>query len=126
MNMRAGGEKILADPVVFGGSVYFTSYMPAAGTDYCNQSGTAWLYTLNYTTGAGTGSFGSGSGTGSIMQQLSGSGIASSPTISMAMGPGGVIGLYVTTSTGGTQFVGQLPGPSSRTNMLYWRDQRIQ
>lgn len=51
--LAGGGEKILADPTVFGGVVYFTTYTPASGNNPCEQGGTASLYGVNYNTGAG-------------------------------------------------------------------------
>ncbi len=53
INMTGQGEKILADPAVFGGVVYFTTYTPPTGNDPCAQGGTAKLYGVDYTTGAG-------------------------------------------------------------------------
>jgi hypothetical protein len=53
INMAGQGEKILAEPTVFGGVVYFTTFTPAVGNDPCSQGGTGKLYGINYTTGAG-------------------------------------------------------------------------
>jgi Tfp pilus tip-associated adhesin PilY1 len=47
------GEKILADPTIFEGNVYFTTYKPPSGNDLCQQGGEARLYIVNYITGAG-------------------------------------------------------------------------
>jgi type IV pilus assembly protein PilY1 len=204
------GEKVMADPTVFGGYVYFTTYTPSEGTDACNQSGTAKLYGINYRTAAG-GVPGATSGT-LARSIVIGSGIPSAPVISFkpgtaasaaesaeaaasaagasasaaaaagaaaaaaassggsgsavsaaavsaasaagasdsaaaaagaaaaaALSGGANPDLYVTTSgTGGgitgttvtsasTQRVNfNPPSPASRTNMLYWRDRRIQ
>jgi Tfp pilus tip-associated adhesin PilY1 len=130
------GEKVLADPTVFGDIVYFTTYTPSAGTDACNQSGDAKLYGINYTTAAGA--IPDASNT-LVRGRIIGSGIPSAPVISMKPGSNPVPDLYVTTSgTGGgitgttvtsasTQRVNfDPPGSASRTNMLYWRDRRIQ
>jgi Tfp pilus tip-associated adhesin PilY1 len=132
------GEKVLADPTVFGGVVYFTTYTPSAGTDACNQSGTAKLYGINYTTAAGIIPTVPGSSTLARSKDI-GSGIPSAPVISMKPGSNTSPDLYVTTSgTGGgvtgttvtsasTQRVNfDPPSTASRTNMLYWRDNRIQ
>jgi Tfp pilus tip-associated adhesin PilY1 len=125
------GEKVMADATAFGGVVYFTTYTPSAGTDACNQSGEARLYGIYYTTGGGAMPDG--------RSMIIGSGIPSAPVISMK--PGGDVApdLYVTTSgTGGgvtgttvtsasTQRVNfDPPSSASRTNMLYWKDRRIQ
>jgi len=118
------GEKILADPTVFGGVVYFTTYTPAYANDPCEQGGAATLYAVNYTTGGGA--LPSGARSMDI-----GSGIPSAPVISLPP-DSGPPDLYVTTSGGGgasasTQRVNITPaGALNRTNMLYWRDTRIQ
>ena len=125
VQLAGGGEKILADPTVFGGVVYFTTYTPASGNNPCEQGGTASLYGVNYNTGAGALSEGARSMT-------IGSGIPSAPVISLKPGSSATPDLYVTTSGGGgtsasTQRVNINPvGVSNRTNMLYWRDRRLQ
>lgn len=124
LNIASGGEKILADPTVFGGVVYFTTFKPATGNDPCEQGGEAKLYGLNYTTGAGI-------FTDSARSMVIGSGIPTAPVISLPPGTGQP-DLYVTTSGGGgtsasTQRVDITPpGSTNRTNMLYWKDMRIQ
>lgn len=125
INLAGGGEKILADPTVFGGVVYFTAYTPANSSDPCDQSGSAYLYAINYTTGGGALS-------GGARTKYLGTGIPSAPVMSLKPGGSVTPDLYVTTSGGGgssasTQRVDITPaGVSNRTNMLYWRDQRIQ
>jgi type IV pilus assembly protein PilY1 len=130
------GEKILADSTVFGGLVYFTTYTPSAGTDACNQSGTAKLYGINYTTAAG----GIPDASGTLARSMViGSGIPSAPVISMKPGTDPSPDLYVTTSGTGGGVTGTTvtsastnkipfvpPSSASRTNMLFWRDRRIQ
>jgi len=130
IQLAGGGQKVLADPTVFGGVVYFTTYTPQTGNDPCEQGGTATLYGVNYTTGGGAIPQSDGS-TG--RSKTIGSGIASAPVISMKpTGGGNTPDLYVTTSGGGgtsasTQRVDMdPPGVSNRTNMLYWRDMRLQ
>jgi Tfp pilus tip-associated adhesin PilY1 len=122
------GQKILADPAIFGGVAYFTSFTPGDPNDPCEQSGTAALHGLYFTTG--TGVFG-----GTTPRQMSiGSGIASAPIVSLRPtgGTGALADLYVTVSGGGlssasTQKVNFTPpGSSNRTNMIYWKDRRIQ
>jgi len=124
LNLAGGGEKILADPTVFGGVVYFTSYTPPSGSDPCAQGGTATLNAINFATGAGALPNGDRSMT-------IGTGIPTSPVISLPPGSGAP-DLYVTTSGGGgtsasTQKVNITPpGAVNRTNLLYWKDMRIQ
>ena len=126
INMTGQGEKILSDPTVFGGVVYFTTYTPPIGNDPCAQGGTAKLYGVDYTTGAGELST-----TGDRSISI-GTGISSAPIISLGPGNTTTPDLYVTTSGGGgvgasTQRVNFAP-PSlaNRNNLLYWRDLRVQ
>jgi type IV pilus assembly protein PilY1 len=125
MNLAGSGQKILADPTVFGGVVYFTTYDPGSGGDPCNQGGEASIFAIRYTSGAGA--FPGGSRSMSL-----GTGIASAPVVSMGPGSTSPADLYVTVSggggAGGSTFRLNFspPGLSNRTNMLYWRDQRIQ
>ena len=119
------GEKVLAEPALFGGVAYFTSYIPSTGSDVCKQeAGTARLYALGYLTAA--------SATGTDSRSVSiGSGIPTAPMISIRPGGTGT-DLFVTVSTGvnwtGTRTVNpQIPMPSlsNRANILHWRDRRL-
>ncbi|TRZ75638.1 MAG: hypothetical protein D4R93_04625, partial [Deltaproteobacteria bacterium] len=130
IQLAGGGQKILADPTVFGGVVYYTSYTPPSGSNPCEQGGTSRLNGVNYATGGGAIPQPDGTKVRSIDI---GSGIASAPVISMKPpGGGNTPDLYITTSGGGgssasTQRVPfDPPGVSNRTNMLFWRDRRIQ
>ncbi len=122
--LTGSGQKILADPTIFGGVVYFTSYTPPSGNDPCEQGGTASLNALKYTTGGGA-------LPGDARSMTIGTGIPTAPIISLPPGSGSP-DLYVTTSGGGgtaasTQRVNITPaGAANRTNMLYWKDMRIQ
>lgn len=126
INFAGSGEKMLAEPTVFGGSVYFTTYTPPSGSGVCTQGGTGRLYGVNYTTGAGT-----IDAVGSRTKTL-GTGIPSAPIVSIKPDGTGA-DLYVTNSGGAgldTQTT-KVPGvsptfPSNKSNMLYWRDRRIQ
>jgi len=125
INLPGTGEKMLADPTVFGGVVYFTTYTPPTGGDMCMQGGTASLYAINYT--SGNGAFG-----GSARSMSLGAGIASSPMISMKPGGSTIGDIYVTLS-GGSGIAAQTmrvnfnpPGLSNRVNMFNWKDRRIQ
>ena len=44
INIAGSGEKILSDATVFGGVVYFTTYVPPSGADPCSQAGEAKLW----------------------------------------------------------------------------------
>ena len=127
INLAGQGEKMLADPTVFGGLVYFTTFTPPTGNDPCEQGGTASLYGLNYKNGAGALPT-----TDSPRSMSIGAGIASAPIISLKPAGGTTPDLYVTTSGGGgvgsqTQRVDiNPPGLANRTNMLFWKDKRIE
>jgi Tfp pilus tip-associated adhesin PilY1 len=151
ISLVSGGEKMLSDPTVFGGMVLFTSYIPYTGTNPCATAGTAYLYAVamqkvfvpgaTYNTGAGL----LGSGARSV---LLGSGVASAPTIAQSS-PGTTSSLFVSVS-GGEGIVGttattlaavtktkadfdstsglikRLAGTGVSTQILHWRDGRIQ
>ena len=53
INLTGQGEKVLADLAVFGGVLYVTTFTPQSSTDPCDRGGTAKLYGVNFTTGAG-------------------------------------------------------------------------
>ncbi len=125
INLSGSGEKILADPTVFGGVAYFTSYVPASGNNPCDQGGASYLYAINMVTGGPV--FSSGSRSMSV-----GSGISSAPIISMRPGGSSMSDLYVTVSGGSgtsantTRINFNPPGVSNRTNILYWKDKRLE
>jgi type IV pilus assembly protein PilY1 len=129
------GEKMLAEPTVFGGIVYFTTYTPPNADDPCEQGGTATLYGLKYITAAGAliESGGSGKPPGGPVRTIDiGIGIPTAPVISFK--PRGVLppDLYVTVSGGGgqdesTKRLNFDPTTlSNRTNILTWKDRRLQ
>jgi Tfp pilus tip-associated adhesin PilY1 len=125
IQLAGGGQKILAEPTVFGGVVYFTTYTPSTGSDPCEQSGTASLYAVKYATGTGALA-------GNARSMGVGAGIPSAPVLSLKPGAGGTADLYVTVSGGGSTGASTSrvnmnpPGVSNRTNMLYWLDKRLQ
>lgn len=118
-----GREKALSDIVVFGGVVYFTTYIPSEGGSACDQAGTSKFYAINYETCDGA--LANGARSISI-----GVGIASGPVVTI--GPDGkTVTLYVTLSGGAGLSGGTIipPGlsflPSPSANMLYWKDRRV-
>jgi hypothetical protein len=125
INLTGTGEKCLSDPSIFGGQVYFTTYTPASGaSDPCSQAGTAKIYAVNYVSGAG-------SLTGGSRSMTLGVGIPTAPVLSM--NPySSTPDLYVTVSGGAgigsnTQKANISPPTiASRTNILHWRDRRMQ
>jgi Tfp pilus tip-associated adhesin PilY1 len=135
INLPGTGEKVLAEPTVFGGILYFTTYTPPSSGDPCSQAGTATLYGLQYVTGAGflidAGGSGGSSG-GPIRTMRIGTGIPTAPVLSFK--PGGFLppDLYVTVSGGGGSDESTMrvnvnpPTLSQRTNLLTWKDRRLQ
>jgi type IV pilus assembly protein PilY1 len=126
MNLAGAGEKVLGEAVVFGGQVYFTTYTPGGSgvTDPCNAAGIAKLYSVSYISGAG-------SLTGNARSITLGVGIPTAPTLSLnPFSP--TPDLYVTVSggsgTGATTIKAPVNpgGTSNRTNILHWRDRRLQ
>lgn len=118
------GEKALANPTVFNGVLYFTTYLPPGGTDPCAQGGTASLYALMYMTGGGAIPT-----TGDRKITLAGGGIPSAPIISLRPDTG-VPDIYATTSGAGmtAASTAKVPINLSRpgASMIYWRDMRVQ
>jgi Tfp pilus tip-associated adhesin PilY1 len=142
INLAGSGEKILSEPAIFGGVVYFSTYTPPSGGDPCAQAGTANLYGVNYTTGAGVLPVldGSGNPTGTTTRSMTaGVGIPSAPILSLkpvGSYSGGSSNspadLYMTVSGGAGQNVSttridfEPPTLANRTNLLYWKDRRLE
>ena len=125
IQIPGNGEKILSEPIVFGGVVYFTTFTPASGSNPCEQGGSGKLYGINYLTGGG-GLSGGVRSTGSL-----GAGIPSSPIITINPSTGQP-DLYVTMSGGGGVDSGivkpsavSMNLPSNKSKMLFWKDQRV-
>ena len=144
VTLAGSGEKILADPAFFGGVVYFTTFTPDQSGNPCTLAGTGKLYGIAlmlvkadqsiYQAGGGVmtpppipGVPGSGN-----RSMVVGSGIPTAPVISFK--PSGALppDIYVTTSGGaGMDAVTARvnfnpPAFSSRTNILSWKDRRVQ
>jgi len=116
------GEKMISDPTVFGGQVYFATYVPDQGTGTaCGLAGDAFLYKFDYVC------------PNTAAEQIVtwvGHGIGSSVLISYRPGYSGA-DTYITASGGaGTGSVTQTMGPaqisSSFNNLLFWKDKRVQ
>jgi hypothetical protein len=118
------GEKVLANPTVFGGVAYFTTYTPESeGGDPCEQAGTARLYGISCLDGAG-------SFTGGERSTYLGKGISSAPLVSAGSeaGKGAMFGgVSGGSNTDGTPWKGPstLKWPENRTHLLHWRDARM-
>ncbi|HAJ27824.1 MAG TPA: hypothetical protein DCG53_11385, partial [Syntrophus sp. (in: bacteria)] len=116
------GEKMISDPTVFGGTVFFSTHVPhQGGSSACGESGDAFLYGINYTCGGGA------LDSSSSRTKY----IGSAPVISMRPGGAGTTDIYATASGGAgtsalTQKLGNAPTTASMTNILYWKDRRMQ
>jgi type IV pilus assembly protein PilY1 len=135
--LPGGGEKVLDDSTILGGVAYFTTYTPVASSNPCAGAGTGKLYGIDYKTSAGV-LVPSGGGGGTPTRSITlGVGIPTGPVVSFK--PGGALpaDIYVTQSGGTLSSGGSTPVTTqrvdfdpptvtNRTNMLYWRDLRIQ
>ncbi len=119
LNLATGGEKVLYDPTVYGGVIYFTTYLPDQSGDPCSQAGTSNLWGINYLTGAGM--IPTGTSGGTARSKYIGTGMASGVIISQSAT--GVASLIY--EIGGVIGSTTVPSTSSRTNILYWRDSRV-
>ena len=123
INLTGSGQKILAEPTVFQGILYFTTFNPANANDPCEQGGEASLWAVDYKSGAGK-------FTSNARSTAIGSGIPSAPVVSL--NPYGGTNIYASTSegTGDAAHTKNIAPPSSdnfnRGNLLYWRDMRVQ
>ncbi|MGD0624352.1 MAG: PilC/PilY family type IV pilus protein [Thermodesulfobacteriota bacterium] len=149
------GEKSLGDPTVFGGIVLFTTYTPdTSDTNLCSRVGSSKLYAIammrltisgiTYAAGAGVLTSGSaGTTTGgakSASLATLGGGMAKSPIVSQNPLPGMPTDIYLTLSGGGSQSTGiittaqlgssplndLLNTTGTSTQLLHWKDGRIQ
>ena len=122
--LNGTGEKILADPTLYSGIVYFTTFVPSSDS-YCS-AGESYLYAVDYITGAAEYTSGTTTLSGGRAIDI-GSGVASTVTVSVY---GGKTYLYVSTSecSGGSctkNVTAPTNAGSTSTNLLYWRDKRL-
>jgi len=136
MNLAGQSEKVLAAPWAFNNVLYFTSFLPKGSSDdsTCTKTGSSLLYAISIDTGGST--LGCTAGQGLIDSEGTrsttiGTGIASGGTISY--GPGASTpNIFVTISGAGGQEGGTLmsdfipPSPATRTNLIYWKDRRLE
>jgi type IV pilus assembly protein PilY1 len=155
INFRADGEKSLSEALIYGGVVYFTTYVPTSSSETasCNQQGHALLYGINFTTAAPALNGGAAS------SMVIGTGIPSAPVVSMRPGGVSAADLYITVSSGfspgdygGVEGVdtdrrkGGIPaggvctgadcknsgkafsplGLANKNNVLFWKDRRLE
>ena len=136
-------EKVLAEPTIFGGRLFFTTYIPSPQSDTsdpCSAPGSTNVYNLDYITAKG---YWPG---GEKFQTLTGTGVSSGVVVSV--GPDGTSKILISTSvagsgsnSGGTDPDGTpTPQPDDdhfeeledanlstdqRGSMIYWHDRRI-
>jgi len=127
-NASHAGEKVLSDPVVFNGAVYFTTYA-ATSSNPCTSGGTSRLYGLGYQTGGAAMTPVGGetpvSGNTMVSRHVYTTlGVASSPTLSI--NPSGVSSIFVGFSgvAGGTGSVKeiQVQSPTKYKNIKSWKE----
>lgn len=123
-------EKMSTDPLIFAGITFFSTFTPTSSSNSCQSGGTPQLYGLNYMTGGGA------LAGGAISMSLgNGNGMPSAPNISLNPTPANAAtaaDIYVTVSgNGSTQTLTKMvnfnpPMPANRSNVLYWKDRRVQ
>ncbi len=135
INITGLGEKILAEPTIFNGVAYFSTYTPPSGSNPCEQAGTAQLYGVNFVTGAAALQPTDGGGGATVRSMTVGAGIPSAPVLSIK--PPDDTGdrkpdIYMTVSGGGAsgastqKIANNTPTLPRNTNLLYWKDRRLQ
>ncbi len=131
VQLLGAGEKVMSEPIVFGGGVYFTTFMPTTSANPCDLGGTGKLYGLNYLTAAGT-------LTNNATNFTLGTGIPTSPIVSLRP-DGTAADMYITISGGGgidaktfrikddgsADSIKTLYFPKG-SKIRYWRDRRVQ
>jgi len=133
INLAGQSEQVLAEPVAFGNVLYVTSFVPASGSSAsCTKTGTAKLYALNIGNTSSGCTIGTGALSNGDRSMVIGVGIASGALMSFKPGSTLPVDIIFTTSGAGNQAAttGRAPFDpptlSNRTNMIYWKDKRIQ
>lgn len=124
IQFTGGGEKVLADPTVFRGVVYFTTYVPTQSvSSICDKVGEAKLFAIDFTTGKGKFD-------GDNQSETIGKGLSTNVIVSL--NPYGGTDIYASTSTVGNEgesHTKKLETPAianlNRTNMFFWQDKRV-
>lgn len=136
--LPTSGERALSSPTILGGTVFFTTFVPA--TDVCVAAGSGSLYALYYLTGTpynssiiGTSTSGGSTmigrsialGTGMPSQmavQVGSQGSGTSGTSGSGSGCAGRVTGYIQASTGVLGQVCGKPALSVYSRMVSWRD----
>jgi hypothetical protein len=122
------GEKVLSDPVVFNGNVFFTTYTPTT-TNVCTGGGVSRLYGLQYQTAGAAMAPDTGQTASTVSRYVWGDrGVASSPTLSISPSTG-LTSLFVGFSgTAGDMGITNkikeinIPGPTKFKNIKSWKE----
>ena len=120
------GEKVLADPVVFYGRVYFTTYTTNTSSP-CSGGGIARVYGLNYQTGAAgmiadpaIAGETDGSRTRVPYHVYAEGGLASSPSLSI--NPSGQSSIFIGFSSSQTPIEIKIESPSQMKILKSWKE----
>jgi type IV pilus assembly protein PilY1 len=120
------GEKVLADPVVFFGKVYFTTYTTNTSSP-CSGGGIARVYGLDYQTGAAgviadaTIAGETSGGRTKVPYHVYGtSGLASSPSLSI--NPSGQSSIFIGFSTSQTPIKIDIESPAQTKILKSWKE----
>jgi type IV pilus assembly protein PilY1 len=118
---KARGEKMISDPAMLKGVLYFTTYIPpdSTGADVCYKAGYSNLYAMQFATGKGALDHGASC-------RNVGTGMASSVMVSMTKTG---VDAFISRTHGKGRPEDRIPLRSSDaviTNILYWRDKRLQ
>lgn len=141
------GEKIVTDPTIFGGEVWFPAYLPAqVSTSACGLMGYTILYKLNYLTGGGQwddakaaaakAAYDAAKANPGDLDLAAAAKDAANATIDYrTKGTGHGIGSAVLVSYGpdfhaqtyiGSDLLGPAKTDANMTKILYWKDKRVE
>jgi Tfp pilus tip-associated adhesin PilY1 len=124
------GEKMMANPTIFEGVLFFSTYLPI---DACLLDGNAYIYAIDFNN-SGTGVSGTGllkDTDGNATRSLNvGTGVTSSPIVSYAPNLQGA-DVFISTSQSSTGSLTQKISLGNlfnfqKSKLLYWHDMRVQ
>ena len=132
INLAGKNEQVLSPMVAYNNILYFTSFIPASGSSTnCTKTGTAQVYGIKINTSSSSCNAGEGIfDSGSSRYITAGAGIASG--VLLSYNTDGTMNAFITVSGAGGQEGATLktsfdpPSVPVRSNMLYWKDRRIQ
>lgn len=122
IKFTGSGEKLLGDPVVFAGNVYFTSYVPRKTGAACDDMGTSYIWGVDYMTAKGAFK---DADNNPIRGKELGDGLATGIFASRGDSGWNLYGFL----SGGTPHTVDIPGvPNSNAAnnaIIYWQDRRV-